>query len=199
MAYDKTTTFQNVGKGVKKFNKIDAPSTGFKAVLDALMGEIVALYNDSEGERRILNLFSNANRSDQAALDSVKSQTVSIVSGFLTTVIREDLSVVSSTAAAVIDALADAMEDASDTVKENTVAVSTPAADNDNAGNGTMSAPSSTQQVRDNNDFEATCIDATTEGAEVPSQPTPQEDTDAEGDAPPPAPEPEPTGEASTP
>lgn len=166
MAYNKTTTFQNIGKGIKKLNKIDASSTGFKAVLDTVMSEIVALLNDSEGERRILNLFSNANRSDQATLDSIKSQTVSIVSSFLTSVVREDLSVVGSTSAAVIDALADAMEDNSDTVKENTVSVTTPAADNDNAGNGTMSTPSTTQRAHDNNDFEATCIDATTEGAE---------------------------------
>ena len=67
MAYNKTVIFQNIGKAIKKFNKIDAASTGFKAVLDSVMSELVALYNDSEGERRILNLFSNANRSDQAA------------------------------------------------------------------------------------------------------------------------------------
>ena len=166
MAYDKTVFFQNIGKGVKKFNKIDTPSTGFKAVLDSIMSEIVSLYNDSESERKVLNLFSNANRSDQAALDSVKSQTVSIVSGYLTNVVREDLSVVGSTAAAVIEALADAMEDNSDTVKENTVSVTGPTADNDNAGNGTMQSPTTTQQARNNNDIEVTCIDVTTEGAE---------------------------------
>jgi len=166
MAYDKTTTFQNIGKGIKKYNKIDAASTGFKAVLDTVMSEIVALLNDSEGERRILNLFSNANRSDQAALDSIKNQAVSIISSFLTSVIREDLSVVGSTAAAVIDTLVDAMEDNSDTVKENTLSVTTPAADNDNVGNGTTSSPTTTQQALDNNDFELTCIDATTEGSE---------------------------------
>ena len=166
MAYNKTTIFQNIGKGVKKFDKIDTPSTGFKAELDLVMGEIVALYNDSEGERRILNLFSNANRSDQAALDSMKSQTISIVSSYLTTVVREDLSVVGSTAAAVIDALTDAMEDNSDTVKQNTLSMTGPAADNDNAGNGTMHPPGYTQQARDNNDIEVTCIDATTEGEE---------------------------------
>jgi hypothetical protein len=166
MAYDKTTIFQNIGKGVKKFNKIDTPESGFKAVLDSVMSEIVSLYNDSEAERRILNLFSNANRSDQATLDSIKSQTVSIVSSFLTTVVREGLSVVGSTSATVIDALIDAMEDNSDTVKENTVAVSGPTADNDNAGNGTMHPPGYGQQSRDNNDIEVTCIDATTEGAE---------------------------------
>ncbi len=166
MAYNKTTTFQNTGKGIKKLNKVDTPSTGFKAVLDSVVSEIIALYNDSEGERRILNLFSNANRSDQAALDSIKSQTVSIVSSFLTTVVREDLSVVGSTSAAVIDALADAMEDASDTVKENTVSISGPTADNDNAGNGTLHPPGNTQQARDDNDIEVTCIDATTESEE---------------------------------
>ncbi len=166
MTYDKTITFQNIGKAIKKFNKIDTPSTGFKAALDSIMGEIISLYNDSEGERRILNLFSNANRSDQAALDSIKSQTVSIVSGYLTNVVREDLSVVGSTAVAAIEALADAMEDNSDTVKQNTVTASSPAADNDNAGNGTMQPPGTTQQAHDNNDIEVTCIDETTEGAE---------------------------------
>jgi hypothetical protein len=166
MAYDKTTIFQNVGKGIKKFNKIDASSTGFKAVLDAIMSEIVGLYNDTEGERKVLNLFSNANRSDQAALDSIKAQTVSIVSSFLGTVVREDLSVVGSTAAAVINAITAAMDASSDTVKENTVDTSGPTPDTDNAGNGSMGSLSTTQQARDNNDFEATCIDATTEGSE---------------------------------
>lgn len=166
MAYDKTTTFQNIGKAVKKFNKIDEPSTGFKAVLDTVMGEIIALYNDSENERRILNLFSNANRSDQSSLDSMKSQTVSIVSSFLATVVREDLSVVGSTSAAVIEALADAMEDNSDTVKENTLDITDAVPDNDNAGNGQITSPVATQDARDNNDFEVTCIDTTTEAGE---------------------------------
>jgi len=166
MAYNKTTIFQNIGKGIKKFNKIDAPSTGFKALLDTVMGEIVALYNDSEGERRILNFFSNANRSDQAALDSVMNRTVSIVSSFLTTVVREDLSVVGSTSAAVLEALADAMEENSDTIKQNTIAITGPTADADNAGNGEMIPPGYNQQARDNNDFEVTCIDATTEAGE---------------------------------
>jgi len=166
MAYDKTAIFQNIGKGTKKYNKIDTPSTGFKAVLDSVMGEIISLYNDSEGERKILNLFSNANRSDQAALGSIMSRTISIVSSFLTTVVREDLSVVGSTSAAVLDTLADAMEENSDTVKENTVAITGPTDDADNAGNGEMNPPGYTQQARDNNDFQATCIDATTEAGE---------------------------------
>jgi len=166
MSYDKTVMFQNIGKAIKKYNKIDEPSTGFKAVLDSVMGETVALYNDSEAERRVLNLFSNANRSDQSALDSIKNQTVSIVSSYLTTAVREELSVVGSTSASAISALADAMEDNSDAVKENTVAVAGPFADNDNEGNGMLEDIETTQQARDNNDFEATCIDATTEGSE---------------------------------
>ena len=110
MAYNKTVIFQNIGKGVKKFNKIAAPTTGFKATLDSIMSEIVALYNDSEGERKVLNLFSNANKSDQATLDSIKSQTASIIGSYLTTDVREDLSVVGSTSSAVLEALYDAME-----------------------------------------------------------------------------------------
>jgi hypothetical protein len=166
MAYNKTVIFQNIGKGIKKFNKLDAPTTGFKATLDAIMSEIVALYNDSEQERKILNLFSNANRSDQQTLDSIKSMTVSIIATYLTTVVREDLSVVGSTSSAVLEALFDAMEDAADSVKENTVSATTPAADNDNAGNGTVSSVATTQQCRDNNDFELTCTDASTKGSE---------------------------------
>lgn len=166
MAYNKTVIFQNIGKGTKKFNKIATATTGFKATLDSVMSEIVALYNDSEGERRILNLFSNANKSDQAALDSVKSQTISIVGSYLTTVVREDLSVVGSTSSAVLEALADAMETASDTVRQNTTSATTPTADDDNAGNGTMSSVTTTQQCRDNNDFEITCTNATTKTSE---------------------------------
>jgi hypothetical protein len=80
--------------------------------------------------------------------------------------VREDLSVVGSTSSAVLEALSDAMETASDAVRQNTTAATAPTADDDNAGNGTMSSVTTTQQCRDNNDFEITCTDATTKTSE---------------------------------
>jgi hypothetical protein len=166
MAYNKTVIFQNIGKAIKKHDAIADSSSGFAAELDTILSEAITLLNDNAAERRMLNLFSAANRSDQASLEAMRRQAVSIISAYLTDGVREDLSVVGQTPTTVIDTLYDAMVAASDTVKENTTSSTTPTADADNAGSGSMSSVTNDQQCRDNNDFEIECIDATTEGSE---------------------------------
>lgn len=164
MAYDKTVIFQNIGKAVKKCNKI-ADDGGFKDALDGVMAEIATLYNDSAKERNILYRFASANRADQQALDAMVRRTVSIVSAYLTEVVRDDLAVVGRTPKDVLLGLAEAMEDAEDTVKKNTVQVLGPSSDEGNEGNGTISVEV-TQQALDGNHFDVVCIDATVEGSE---------------------------------
>ena len=164
MGYDKTVIFQNIGKAIKKCNKI-ADTGGFKDVLDEVMGEIAALFNDSSGERDILYRFSSANRADQQALDSMVRRTVGIVSAYLTEVVRSDLAVVGRTPKDVLSTLTEEMEKAGDTVKENTVQLTGPSADDDNEGNGTL-AVEVTQEALDDNHFEVICVDATVEGSE---------------------------------
>jgi hypothetical protein len=160
VAYNKTKIFTSIGKGIKKFNMIRAT---FKPYLETVQTEWVALLNDTDGERRLLNVVAALNASDQSQLDGMQAAVKAALSDFMKDEVRLDLSVTQKTLGQVIDLLYDAMIDQTpdDTVLQNIVAVTTPAADNDNAGNGTCSTPSLTQQCHDLVNVELECYDAT--------------------------------------
>ncbi|MCX7702969.1 MAG: hypothetical protein N2234_02555 [Planctomycetota bacterium] len=165
MAYVKEVIFQNIGKAIKKCNKI-AGDEGFKSLLDSIMEEIVELYNDSSEEREILYRFSSANRADLQALDGMVSRTVAVVTAYLTSSVRKDLEVVGSGAKDVLEALAEAMEEEGDTVKQNSIELEGPTGSPENAGNGICEILEVTQNALDENHFEIVCVDASVEGSE---------------------------------
>jgi hypothetical protein len=166
MAYNKTKIFTALGKGIKKFNMLRST---FKPYLETVQTEWVALLNDTDGERRLLNVISALNASDQSQLDAIQSAVKAALSGFMKDEIRLDLSVTQKTLSQIIDLLYDAMIDQTpdDTVLQNICAVTNsqggavPLADNDNTGNGTCSTPSLTQQCHDLVNVELECYDAT--------------------------------------
>jgi len=165
MGYDKTAIFQPLGKAVKRHRLISGAG-GFMEQLDGVMGEMAALLNDSQKEREALYAFSAANHSDAQSLAAMANRVVSATAAFLTGVVRHSIGAVGTTPQEVLEELAEAMRQAGDTVCENTVTVSGPTADPDNAGNGYIADLTVTQNARDDNHFEAECIDASQEGAE---------------------------------
>jgi|GEM_PF-3129435 len=165
MAYDKTVIFQNIGKAIKKCNVISTDG-GFKSVLDSIMEELTALYNDSPEEREILYRFSSANRNDLQALDAMVSRTIAVVSSYLASVVRKDLKAIGTTAKDVLEVLAETMEDAGDSVKRNTIELDGPDSDSENEGNGVLEVKEVYQTALDDNHFEVVCVDATVEGSE---------------------------------
>lgn len=166
MGYDKTYVFTRLGKIVKKYNAVADHPDGVAGSLDSLLEEAVEVFNSSDEDRWILNLLSSANRSDQSACESMKRQAVSVATGFLTHDVRARLGVVGSSAAAVLDALRDAMQDEADTVLETAGAMAGPFYDNDNTGNGEAHLFTFDQAVREANHFECECVNADTAGSE---------------------------------
>ncbi len=165
MSYSKTKIFGDIGKGIKKYNALD----GYKTALDTILSEWVALLNDTEGERVLLNAAGIQNADDQATLDGEMTAVVDILESFLLDEIRSDLVVPEEDIDEILDALEDAMNAASppDTVLQNTVSATVPVADADNTGNGTMGAVSTNQQVHDDCDFVIECYNIDTPGSEL--------------------------------
>ena len=166
MAYEKNYVFTRLGKAVKKYNAVAASPDGIGPKLDLILEEIVGVFNNSDEDRRLLNLFTSSNRTDQAAAEALKNQVVSIVSSFFTNDLAERLGAVGNTSADVLDLLRDAMQDAGDTVLETKPVATLVAYDNDNTGNGTLTGITLDQMCRDFNHFECECVDASTTGEE---------------------------------
>jgi hypothetical protein len=166
MGYDSQFIFTRLGKQVKKFNAISELPDGIRAALDKIVEDAAAAFNDSPEDRKILNMLASANRSDQSACDAMAAQAVSIAAAVLSGDTAERLGAVGTNAADVLELLADAMEDASDTVLETSPVAAAPVYDGDNAGNGTLSEITLDQLVRDCNHFEIECVDDSDAGEE---------------------------------
>lgn len=163
MAYNAEKIFAALGKGIKKFNMIRST---LKPYLETVQTEWIPLLNDTNGERRLLNVVAALNASDQSQLDGMQDTVKAALEDFMKDEIRLDLSIVQGTLNKVIDALVDAMQDATDTVLEDTFDAVEVTYDNDNDGDGTLSAPALTQQAHDDVNVELECYDITTTGSE---------------------------------
>lgn len=164
MAYALQKTFETFGKIIKRYNTIET----HRAAMDVIMSEWVTLLNNTAGERAMLNQGIYQDTADQIQYEDQKDANKTLAEYWLQNEIATDLAVSDYTDNdECLDALSDQMTSDGDSVLENTVAASAPAADPDNTGNGTCAIGATTQFIHHNRYFTLECYNADTVGAEL--------------------------------
>ena len=164
MAYNKTKIFQNMGKSIARFNKLDTAIDD----LETIMGEHMALLDDDEDEREFEHNVHTSHEADKSGLEDSKANVISDLTLYMNGGLAVDLAVINPTAANVLDALEDAMYLVGDSVLKNLIPPDSNPSDSgidvrmdiDNAGTGYGFLDVFHEQQRHADvNFEAECYD----------------------------------------
>jgi hypothetical protein len=137
--------------------------------MDSVFETLIPLLNDTTGEREWLGEAGNLRSNSCEELEGIKDSVVDTAEAYLQGEIQDELHIDIADAEneEILDRLSDGMEAAGDCVLENYNIISTPAADEDNAGGSVCSITEHDQFVHDNIDYEIECYNDDTPGAEL--------------------------------
>lgn len=164
MSYN-TRFFANLGKGIAQWYELQQSKENIETILE----EWVSLLNDTIGERVLLADAATLTQDTKEDIEGLRDAVVDIVENYINGEMKNDLfiDVSGKDTQDVLDRLDDAMFTAGDTVLESYGLVSTPTADEENAGGSVCSITDQTQQLHDEIDYSIECFNDDTPGAEL--------------------------------
>jgi hypothetical protein len=160
-----TKHFTNIGKHVDLYNQIEA----WKSAIVTVEGEAAAILKDDDDENAALKALLVLTRALKATLENSQAQLGSAVGNYCKEGLRKDLGYTGSSKnlVEILEALAEDMVEAAESVDGSAIAAVAPTYDAQNAGTGALSTPASLTQLLTDEYFELECTDTSTVGSEV--------------------------------